>query len=157
VRLNDAVIGTALIAICAAVVAYTLTFPSFPGQRYGPSLFPRLLAFGIIALSIPLILRGLSRHRGGQAWLMPPAFVADRWRIASFLLVVAGIVAFIIAGETVGFILMAVAILAGLMLWLRVRPWLAALVAVAAAYLMHWFFAVMLRVPLPRGLLTLWL
>jgi putative tricarboxylic transport membrane protein len=157
-RLNDALTGTLLIAFSGAVIAYTVTFPAFPGQRYGPALFPRLLAGGVALLCVALVLRGLAERRAtGAPWLAPPAFLADPWRAMSFGLVVAGVLAFILAGESVGFIPMAVLILAGLMLWLRVRPALAVVIAAGAAFLMHWFFSVLLRVPLPRGLLTTWL
>ena len=41
-RLNDAVIGIALILFALAMIAYTRTFPAMPGQDYGPALFPVL-------------------------------------------------------------------------------------------------------------------
>ena len=45
-------------------------------------------------------------------------------------------------------------VVGGLFLWLGVRPLQAALIAPAATLVIFWFFSSMLRVPLPRGILT---
>jgi putative tricarboxylic transport membrane protein len=54
----------------------------------------------------------------------------------------------------VGFIPIAIVFLGAMFLWLGVRPLHAAIIAPAATLVIFWFFATMLRVPLPRGILT---
>jgi putative tricarboxylic transport membrane protein len=44
-------------------------------------------------------------------------------------------------------------ILCALFLWFKARPVIAVPVALVAAWVIHWFFATLMRVPLPRGLL----
>ena len=51
-RLHDSLLGALLLALAAALFAYTFTFPDMPGQRYGPALFPRLIALGLSLIHI---------------------------------------------------------------------------------------------------------
>jgi len=43
--------------------------------------------------------------------------------------------------------------LLAMFLWFGVKPLNAVIIAVIATFVIHWFFASLLRVPLPRGLL----
>lgn len=61
---------------------------------------------------------------------------------------------YIFAAETVGFIPLALLFLVTLFVWLGVRPWIAAATAIAGTFTIYWFFATLLRVPLPRGWLN---
>jgi putative tricarboxylic transport membrane protein len=152
-RANDALSGFLLIAVAAAMIAYTATFPAFPGQRYGPALFPRLLGTGLILCGAALVVRGLAARRAGAAWLALEPWTREPGRLGAFLTVLACLVGYILLSETLGFILTATAVLA-LLFWLfRVRPLLVLPLAVAASLTIHWFFGSLMRVPLPRGLL----
>ncbi|PWB63051.1 MAG: hypothetical protein C3F17_10170 [Bradyrhizobiaceae bacterium] len=153
-RANDALSGLVLIVLAAAMIALTASFPAFPGQKYGPSLFPRILGVGIIICGLMLVWSGLSARRAGAPWVAVAPWVRDPWRATSFLLVLAMLLLYILAAETIGFIPIAIVFLGGLFLWLGVRPLTAGAVAVAATGALFWFFASMLRVPLPRGVLT---
>ncbi|MCA9210388.1 MAG: tripartite tricarboxylate transporter TctB family protein, partial [Planctomycetales bacterium] len=61
------------------------------------------------------------------------------------------VLAYVMLVETVGFVLMVAGLLAGLMVWFRVRPWVALLIGLAAAVIVYQVFANVLRVPLPGG------
>ncbi len=65
-RLHDTLLGALLVALASAFFAYTFTFPDMPGQRYGPALFPRLIALGIIACGLVIAVRG---RRSAGSWL----------------------------------------------------------------------------------------
>ena len=39
-RANDAICGLVLIFLAAVMIALAATLPEFPGQKYGPALFP---------------------------------------------------------------------------------------------------------------------
>jgi len=152
-RANDALSGFLLIAVAAAMIAYTATFPAFPGQRYGPALFPRLLGAGLILCGAALVVRGLAARRPGEAWLRLAPWTREPGRLGIFLAVLACLVGYILLSGTLGFILTATAILALLFWLLRVRPLLVLPLAVVASLVIHWFFGSLMRVPLPRGLL----
>ena len=89
-RFNDAVVGTAFLLLAGAMIAMTFTFPPFPGQKYGPSLFPRIIGGGIIVFSVLLMLR--ERRSGGRPLLVLEDWVRRPQRLASFALMLAAMV-----------------------------------------------------------------
>jgi putative tricarboxylic transport membrane protein len=149
-RFNDAVSGLFFALFGVAMIVIADGFPGFPGQRFGPALFPSLLGGGLIAAGGLLIVQGV-RSGGGLVRLDPA--LPGRGGV-SVALVVATILAHILLGEWLGFVPISVLTLAGLLLWFGVRPLSAAAVAAGTTGAIWWFFAIMLRVPLPRGVLT---
>jgi putative tricarboxylic transport membrane protein len=141
-RVNDIVSGGLLIAAAATIIAYTATFPVFPGQRYGPDLFPRLIGVGLILCGALLILRGVKARAAGEALLSRPAWATPA-SLATMALTLAVIFAYVLFVEWIGFIP------------LGVKPPLAIAMAVGAAFTVNWFFGSLMRVPLPRGLMNL--
>lgn len=153
-RLSDRWLGVAVLALAAAMFSYTLTFPAFPGQKYGPALFPRILAVGM-ALCAALLIFGDWRRRAGGATVSHIAVdpqLRDRTRFISFALIPGAIIAYLLLADRLGFIPTAFMLLLGLMLWFRVRVPMALIVSVVMTGLLNWFFAGLMRVPLPRGL-----
>ena len=153
-RANDILSGLALIVFSLAIIALTLTFPDFPGQKFGPSLFPRVLGVGLILCGAVLIRNGLAARRAGAPWLELAPWTRDPWRLTSFLMTLALLLFYILASESVGFIPIALVFLLALFVWLGVRLVPAVLTAVVTTIAIHWFFSTMLRVPLPRGWLN---
>ncbi len=47
------------------MIGYTFTFPPFPGQKYGPSLFPRILGGGLVICGLLLMARGRAQLAAG--------------------------------------------------------------------------------------------
>lgn len=154
-RANDAVSGLVLILLSAAMIVLTATFPDFVGQKYGPALMPRVLGVALIICGVLLVWKGLASRRAGEPWGSFAPWVREPWRLGAFLLTLVLLVLYIWVSETVGFIPIAIVFLGAMFLWLGVRPLPAAVYAVAATFAIHWFFATMLRVPLPRGLIDL--
>lgn len=152
-RTSNTFAGLFLILIAGAMIYLTLSFPPFPGQQYGPSLFPRILGSGLILCGLLLILRDITSGARAPS-LLRDGWTTQPWRLVSFLLIPATIVVYILVSEWIGFIPTAIALLLTLFLWFRVKPLNAVVIAVVATLTVHWFFATMLRVPLPRGLLT---
>jgi putative tricarboxylic transport membrane protein len=152
-RFNDAVVGAAFILIAAAMIAMTFSFSAFPGQQYGPSLFPRIIGAGIIGCSALLIFRGFRERVAGGRWLALDNWTGEPRRVASFALMLGAMAFYIFASEPLGFIPCAFLIQLVLFLWFGVRPLTAIVVAVVMTLLVHWFFASLMRVPLPRGIL----
>lgn len=149
-RVNDALLGAILIGFAGWVWWLTTFFPAFPGQDYGPNLFPRILAFGIGFCGALLLLRGL-RTRAPLVTIAPWARQAAP--LLSFLLMPAAVLFYIFASDPLGFIPTAFLILAALCLWFRTRVVVALPVAAGVTLAVHWFFAGLMRVPLPRGLM----
>src|SRR5262245_65128221 len=133
------------------MIALTLTFPDFPGQKFGPSLFPRILGVGLILCGAVLIRNGLAARRAGAPWLELAPWTRDPWRVTSFLMTLALLLFYILASESVGFIPIALVFLLALFVWLGVRLVPAVLTAVVTTIAIHWVFSTMLRVAMPLG------
>jgi putative tricarboxylic transport membrane protein len=154
VRFNDAVIGIAIAAFALAMMWHTRTFPSFPGQKYGPALFPLLLGICFLVAAAILIWRGLA-ERQRVPWLGLAPWTRDVRLAGGVALVLASIVFYILASDALGFLVTSFMVLAALMLWLGERWPTAFAVAAGMTLLIDWFFGDVMRIPLPRGLLDL--
>lgn len=150
-RANDAINGLVLIVLSVGMIALTTTFPDFPGQNYGPSLFPRVLGSLLIICGGLLVWRGIVARRAGAPLVQMASWSREPWRIGSFFLMLALLLTYILFSETVGFIPMAFLTLGALFLWFGVRPVTALITTIVATIAIYWFFASLLRVPLPRG------
>ena len=51
-KVNDAVIGACLIALAIAILVHIQAYPLIPGQKYGPALFPGVIAVGLIGQGV---------------------------------------------------------------------------------------------------------
>ncbi len=149
-RLNDALLGAILLGFAGWIWWLTSFFPAFPGQDYGPNLFPRILAAGIGLCALVLVLRGL---RNRAPLLVVEGWVVQPVRLISFLLIPLAAVFYLLVSDPLGFIPTAFLLLLGLFLWFKAKPLVALPVAAGMTLLVHWFFAGMMRVPLPRGIL----
>ena len=153
-RFNDAVIGVVLMLVAAAIVLYAQTFPAFPGQDYGPSLFPTVIGCALFIASAILVVRGIVTRRGaGWAYFAP--WTREPHHVVSFALVLLALVLYILVSDDAGSLLSSFVILLTLFVWLGVRWPLALVVAVATTLVIDWFFGGLMRVPLPRGILNL--
>jgi putative tricarboxylic transport membrane protein len=153
-RFNDAILGAIFIAVAAFMIQQSFSFPGFPGQDYGPALFPRIIAGGIILCSVLLVFRGLrARSVSGEAWINLDEWTRVPRHVLSFALMLAAMLFYILASEWLGFIITAFVIQLGLFLWFAVRPLTALVVAIISTIVVQYFFVSLMRVPLPRGLL----
>jgi putative tricarboxylic transport membrane protein len=152
-RANDAVSGLVLVVLAAAMIGITTTFPDFPGQNYGPALFPRVLGAFVIVCGALLMRRGMATRRSGAPLVEMAPWTRSPWRVGSFALMLGLLLVYILVSETVGFIPMALLTMLALFLWFGVRPVTAVVTSLVATLTIHWFFATLLRVPLPRGFL----
>jgi putative tricarboxylic transport membrane protein len=152
-RANDAVAGLVLLLFAAAMTAYTLTFPSMPGQRFGPALFPVVIGTGMAISGLILLGHGLARVRH-EGWLQGADWLRSPEHVGNLLALLLALVAYILLSDWIGFIPLAFVLSALLMIKLRRGKVLSScLIAAAATGLIFWVFARLLLVPLPRGLL----
>jgi putative tricarboxylic transport membrane protein len=149
-RANDAICGIVLIALSVLMIALTASFPDFPGQKYGPALFPRVLGSGLILCGGLLIWKHYATAPHTR-WLTLAPWTREPWRLGSFVLMLLLLLLYIFVSETVGFIPIALVFLLALFLWLGVRPPIAVITALITTVAIHEFFSTLLRVPLPRG------
>ncbi|MFM7533812.1 MAG: tripartite tricarboxylate transporter TctB family protein [Rubrivivax sp.] len=151
-RLHDTLLGVLLVVLAAVFFGYTFTFPDMPGQKYGPALFPRLIALGIAAGGIVIAVRGLrSGARAGTCWV---SFSPELQQLRGWLAWLAmplAIVFYLLVSERLGFLPTATLVVGALCAWLGARLWVSLATGVVTALVVQWFFGSLMRVPLPRG------
>ncbi len=146
-RFHETLVGVFFMLLAAAVFGYTFTFPPFPGQKYGPSLFPQVIAAGIFVCGLIVAARG---WRSGARLLAVDEALRGRGML-SFVAMPLAVIFYLLAAERLGFLPTAAIIVAGLSIWLGVRTRNALVLGVLSAILFQWFFGTLMRVPLPRG------
>jgi putative tricarboxylic transport membrane protein len=143
------VTGAVLVALAAAILWHVQGFPAMPGQRFGPAWFPGLIAAGLGICGFFLIVSGVRQRAPGLAL---PDWVHQRRPLLGVGSVIAGLLFYILAADTLGFHITGVLLLA---FWMRIlgASWrVAVVVAVVATMAIHLSFYKALRIPLPWGL-----
>jgi putative tricarboxylic transport membrane protein len=153
-KANDAVTGGIFLVIAILAFAYAGTFTSLPGVKYGPDLFPRLIAV-LMGLGGLVLIVSAVRRSGGL-----PLFTLADWarrprNHAILAAVVASIVFYILASECLGFLLSGFLMLGGLLAVTRGTAKLvsSAVIAALVTVVIYMIFARLLRVPLPMGVI----
>jgi len=155
-KLNDAVWGVLLLLFGVTLVVHVQSFPQMPGQRFGPALFPGLLAVGLGVCGLLLIVKGwAARAKEGdaQAWTRLEPWTRSPRHVLAFALVIVVNVGYIALVDRIGFIPLAVVYLA-VLFWVFGVPakWILP-IAIAVTLGIHYAFYKLLRVPLPWGVL----
>ncbi len=150
-KLGDRALGLLAAILGAAVVLHARTFPPMPGQPIGPSFFPIVIGCGVIVLGAVLF-AGARRRRSGpfvelDAWVRRPRMLVN------FALVIASLLFYALAVDSLGFLVTGVLLLSALffafgVLRARILP-----LALAVTLVVHYVFYSLLRVPLPWGVL----
>lgn len=150
-RLNDALLG-AILLVVAAVLGYVARgFPAVPGQDYGASAFPTLIAVGFAGCGLVLIRQGLKEKAPLVIWR---DWTRDHRHVVNVLSIIAATLFYIFVADRLGFILTTATLLLALLLRFRVRWTTAVAIAVAIPVIMQYLFGNLLLVPLPWGLLA---
>jgi putative tricarboxylic transport membrane protein len=152
-KLNDAIFGLLLTVFGAAILFAIRNFPSIPGQKVGPALFPGLIATGLCIGGVLLMVQGW-RRRSVVPWISLQDWVRSPRHVLGLVLLVASVVFYMLASQMLGFLICAPLILTALFYVLRVPLGRAIFVAVVASLVIHFAFYKLLRVPLPWGVLV---
>jgi len=152
-KFNDAILGLISILISLVMMLMARHFPHIHGQAFGPSIFPNLIGIGMLICGILLTARGL------RQWKQVPVVSLSEWtrsprHIANFCFVLACLVFYLLAVNSLGFLLTVFIALGVLMIWLRREFWSSIFIAAAITTAIHQLFSRMLMVPLPGGILT---
>jgi putative tricarboxylic transport membrane protein len=149
-RFNDAVIGVAAMIFGLVVVVHVQSYPEMDGGMPGPSLFPTVLGILILIAGAVQIPRGI-RSRAPFAKCLPDFTPKG---VANIAMTIAGVLFYVYASDFLGFLLTSFCVMFVLMLLLKGKFALSALVAAGAALCIYIVFNKMLLVPLPAGLFS---
>ena len=150
-KFDDIRIGVVLGVFSVFVFAIARTFPVIPGQNFGASLFPTLIAVGLFICSVCLVVQGLAARRAGAVRPPWPAWLRDPRAVLRFLMVPISLAFYFMAADGLGFFICSFVILMGLQLVFGVRWLLALIISVAVTLVIHVSFYSVLHVPLPWG------
>ena len=151
-KFNDAVFGAVLLLVGIAVLVHVPAFPPIPGQKYGPAIFPGLVATGLIVCALLLIVSGL-RQRATEPWFEAGAWTRSRRHVVALIATVGGPVAYVLLADKVGFLVIAPLLLVALFIAYGVRRNVAIATAIVVTLVIHLAFYKLLRVPLPWGVI----
>ncbi|WP_414896534.1 tripartite tricarboxylate transporter TctB family protein [Rhodovulum sp. YEN HP10] len=153
-RIHDALAGALLAALGGAVIWYVAGFPRVAGQNYGPDLFPRLVGIGLVLFGTGLVLRGVRSAGGLPALLELPSHGEIRRALLATVYIVSSVLAVVFLAERLGSQILVFGILISGLLAVYRRPVLSLTLALGLTVAFDLIFRVLLRVPLPSGLLT---
>ena len=155
-KLNDAVWGGLLMLLAAAVLVHVQSFGTIPGQKYGPAIFPGLVACGLAICAVLLIGTGLAARTDGgrrEPWLRLALWTRSRRHVLAFAIAIGVNVVYVVFVDRLGFIPTGVIYLAVLFAAFGVRLAWNLPLAILVTLAIHTAFYKLLRVPLPWGLL----
>jgi putative tricarboxylic transport membrane protein len=150
-KISDTVVGAGFVFAGALIIAGTAGYPSLDGGHPGPSLFPRILGALMAAFGGLVSVKGLRSQDASE-----DVDLLHLYRNPSFInamFVLAGVTAYILFVEKLGFLLMGALLLFVVMWRLKVHPLKALIVAVVFNTVVDFLFAKIMRVPLALGLL----
>ncbi len=153
-RVNDALLGSALVVGAVLVLVHVQSFPNTPGQQFGPKHFPSVIALGLLGCGLKLGYDGLKERRAtGAPWIDAPPWMRTQAAILNMAAVVAAILTYIALAPVLGFLPTSILVMTGLAIKLGGRVWTSLVIAVAVSAFIHVAFYTWLRVPLPLGLM----
>jgi hypothetical protein len=140
--------GGVVLAVGLSFLIGALGFPFLLNGIPGPGFLPLLVSFGIIGGGVVIVWNGV-RH-SGRAVSWPPM---SGW-LRVILMLVAMAASFLLL-EALGFVVVTALFMAVMVYCLGERSWrILATVPLLSAVALYVVFAVWLRVPLPRGIIT---
>jgi len=152
-KINDAIFGAVFLLLGVVILFHIQAFPKIPGQPVGPALFPGVLSAALAICGVLLIVSGI-RLRNEQPWYETAEWMRSGRHFIAFAAIVAGVAAYVLFANSVGFLIVAPILLFVWLSVLAVRPLPALVVAVLATLLIWYAFYKLLRVPLPWGIMT---
>ena len=153
-KFNDAVTGAALFALAVFIGVYGYRLPAMLGQPYGAGAFPIAIALGLGAFSLVLTVQALRAREAGTRLIELAPWARSPAQLFNFVATLVLIGAYLLFSDAVGFIPMSIAMLFAMFALQKVPVVRALVIAVCMTLAIQVGFGDLLRVPLPRGILT---
>ena len=148
-KLHDCLLGL-IILISGASICYVATgYPDQNDGKPGPWLFPVVLSLLLCLCGVILMVRGAREFAAHKLVELDHNITATG--MVRVLVLIGAVLIYMPVAEYLGFMITMGVIMAGLMIMMGTRVWLAVVVSAAAVALMYGIFVMMLGVPLPDG------
>lgn len=152
-RINDAILGVVIIVASILLILHARTFPALPGVPYGPGFFPNIILGTMIVAGVILVVNG-ARSWKKTGWLSLDPWARRPKTYLTLGAIVAAHLFYYFFSERLGFLVTAIFLIFCLLLLTRGRKHLAAsaIISVTFSAFVYYVFGMVLRVPLPPGL-----
>ncbi|WP_102223031.1 tripartite tricarboxylate transporter TctB family protein [Acidimangrovimonas sediminis] len=147
-KANTLFLGFAMLVMGAAVFASSWLYHPLPDQSYGSDTMPRLTGLFGLGIGVALVVQALRAGQRIPALTVQP-WLTDWRRVGGMVAAAAGVLAYVLFSDQLGFLGVAVPLVLALMLLRGARPVLAVPVAVVISLAAYFLFAGLLLVPLP--------
>lgn len=131
------------------VIIKSISFPKLNTDYPGPGFFPMIL--GTLFIVFGFI--GAVQEIREKTWSRFPRASVSGYGVLKILLIIGAVVFYIAVSAYIGFTLTVTLLLIGLMIFLGVRPVRSLVLGIMLALTIYLLFYVMLRVPLPDGII----
>lgn len=148
-RVNDRLIGILSIVLGLAIIIRVQFYPSQAGGQPGPALFPEVI--GGLFVVVGMVLFWQARRSAEPLIARLPELTAKG--AGSILFTAGAIIFYILASQSLGFLLTSFIIMVAIMSLLKATLTLSVPVAAGTTICIYMIFNKMLLVPLPRGLI----
>lgn len=153
-RVNDALIGVIIIGISVLLIMHARSFPALPGIPYGPNFYPNIILGAMIAAGSLLVIKGAARWKE-TGWISIDAWALKPKSYLTLGAIIAAHLFYYFFSERLGFIVTSVIILFFMLLLTRGpnRYRSSVVISVTFSVLVYYVFGMVLRVPLPPGIM----
>jgi putative tricarboxylic transport membrane protein len=151
-RVSDLVSGLAVASLGALIVLQAQTFPSVGASPISPSFYPGLIGTVLMACGAALAITSLVKGGAMPLGVMPD-WLRRPGNILAVLSIPAAIVAYGTMSPSLGFLAASALVMLGLLLCFQVKLLWSVAIAIALPTMLHVVFVVLMRVPLPFGLI----
>jgi putative tricarboxylic transport membrane protein len=153
-KINNAVSGILVGLFGLAVFIHSQSMETMGQQQIGPEVFPEVISVGMMICAILLIIKGVKeKKQTGEGWVELPEWAGEPRTLFGFFLIVIALGFYILASDSLGFLITGFIMLMVLFLYFQAKPWVALVTALISVFVIHYLFYSVLKVPLPWGIL----
>ena len=151
-KISDFISGLIFMIAGIGIALEAQSFPAIPGQPYGSTFFPTLIGIAMAIGGGILLVTAVIKNKIQPLVILPPWLKSKRG-VGSILLVVFSLLFYMFLADTLGFSLTAFLLILVLQKWMGAKWIPACIIAAAATSSFYIIFSVLLRVPLPHGII----
>ena len=150
-KINDSITGLIFVVAGSGIALKAQSFPAIAGQPYGSTFFPTLIGIAMVIGGGMLSAIAIIKRKAHPFFVVPPWLKSTRG-LGSFLLVFFALISYMLFADRLGFCLSAFLLILLLQKWMGAKWIPACIIAIAATSMFYIVFSILLRVPLPHGI-----
>lgn len=155
-KVGDLCSGLVVAGLGLAIFSRAQSFESVGASPISPAFYPGLIGLVLAVCGLGLVVAAI-RRRAVRPLAVVPGWMARPGNIVAVLSVPVAIVVYGLLSPMLGFLATSVPVMLGLLLAFRVSLLWSLAVALILPVLLHIVFVILMRVPLPYGIVEGWL